>query len=295
MPTLPSPNPLRWCDMRMTALATALMLGICSACAADRAATVGAPEPTTSAPPATSSARTTTTSAPPPATSAAPTTVGPPPKLCGIQAADPKATKTIGVYHADLAGDGAPDVLSTYVVGTGGPGRWHLRIQFVPNTAGDENGQIDYTLPDDPEPGTFEILAAPYIGPGTVGIDEDRRPTIVAQIGSGASAKVLGLFRLSGCTIVPVTDPQGGIFGATVGAGVNLGSGVRCEGVSGHGLFVTVESAADPAGGYELVETAYTRAGNGLSVYGTGEQTRKVATLDGTSIGRVDCGGGKKI
>lgn len=274
-------------------------------CGAVQAPTIGAPMATFE--PATSTPRPTTSDAPSTvpesaATTAAATTaasISTPktptgPTLCGVQTAAAGAKNT-SVWQADMTGDGAPDIVSTYVVGAGGADAWHIHIQFVPKAKGDENGQLDFVVADDPSPGTVQILAIPYIGQGVAGSDDDRRPTIIAQVGSGASAKVIGLFRLSGCSIVPVTDPEGGVFGATVGAGVNLGSGLRCDSVPANALIVTVESSPNSGGGFEIVETQYSRRNNGLTVYGAGEQTRVVASLDGTAIGKVACSGGKQV
>lgn len=256
------------------------------------ATTTAAPTTTTTAAPLVTTIPAAAPTTSPATTAAVPTTAPAPKAVCGVQSIAGLA-KATSVFMADMTGDGAPDVLSTSSVVAGGQTTWHLHIQFVPKQPGDENGQVDYAFPADVA-GPVRIVSVPYVGLGAAATTS-QSPTIVVEVAQLPSSTVVELYRLDGCAFVPVTAPAGGTFGAVIKSAVNFGSGVRCEGIAGQSLFVTVDAVADPVGGYTIIDTAYRLTGNALAVYGSGPQTRHVVSLAGTSVGKVDCAGGVQV
>jgi hypothetical protein len=255
-----------------------LGLGACSGDDGDGgAAQPGATPPTaTSAAPTTSAGPGTSTSAAPTSgapTSGAPATttsegptstsgVAPPAGACPPLASLPADAEGSGAREADVDDDGLADQVLTYSVGASpGAGDWRLRVELG------AGGGAEYTLPEDPAPAAFQVLGTSYVGstvdPGPGGL----RPLIFAWVNSGASAKVVALYRLDGCALVPVAGPGGGPASFIAGGSIGHQEGARCDGVAGTSLFVEVLSEAADAG-YEVTEQAYTRNGNALQTYG---------------------------
>jgi hypothetical protein len=157
----------------------------------------------------------------------------------------------------DADADGAMDTVRSYAAnGSPGAGDWHLRVELA------AGGGADLALPFDPAPAGVTVLGGTYIGsvadPGPQGL----RPVIFATVGSGASASIIGLFRLDGCNLVEMGDS------VPVGGGVMHSEHLRCEGVAGTSLLVYVTTEFDVgAGVHEITETPFTRADNTLVAY----------------------------
>jgi len=197
-------------------------------------------------------------------------------------AAVPPDAQGSGARQADVDDDGHDDLVTTYSVGTPGPGSWHLRVELH------AGGGAEYTLPEDPGPAPFQVVGTAYVGsnvePGAGG----RRPAIFAWVDSGASAKVVALYRLDGCQLVPMTSPNGGPANFVAGGSIGHQEGARCEGVAGTSLLVEVLSEAADGGGFAVTERAYTRDGNALQVYGQPSVTNSAGPP--AEAGRINCG-----
>ena len=159
----------------------------------------------------------------------------------------------------DVDADGLADTVRSYTVSTTpSAGDWHVRVELA------AGGGADLTLPFDPAPAGLTVLGGAYIGSNADPGPDGARPAIFVTVGAGASASIIGLYRLVGCALMPIT---GGEF--PVGGGVVRTEHLRCEGVAGTSLLVYVTTEYDDvAAVHEIVETAYTRSDNALVVYG---------------------------
>jgi hypothetical protein len=169
----------------------------------------------------------------------------------------------------DVDADGVTDTVRTYSVGpTPGAGAWHIRVELA------AGGGADYTVPTDPAPAAVKLLGATYVGstvePGPGGM----RPVIFVTTGAGASASIVTLFRFDGCSLVPMSVGASSEASFAVGGGVTHAENLRCEGVAGTSLLVYQQIQLNADGvTFDVTDTAYTRTGNDLSVYGAGPQT----------------------
>jgi hypothetical protein len=186
------------------------------------------------------------------------------PAACPPVAALPVGIVETAAEPIDVDADGATDTVRSYAVSaTPGAGDWHLRVELA------AGGGADLTLPFDPLPAGVTVLGGTYVGSNVDPGPEGLRPMIFATIGAGASAAIVGLYRLSGCDLVVVQNTE---FGApaefVVGASVMHTDGLRCEGVAGASLLVAVSTIYDDvAMEHEIVERAYTRDGDDLVLY----------------------------
>ncbi len=178
---------------------------------------------------------------------------------CALLPPIPGSAIETGVSLIDADADGALDTVRSYAAnGSPGAGDWHLRVELA------AGGGVDAALPFNPAPAGVEVLGGAYIGstvdPGPQGL----RPVIFATVGAGASATIIGFFRLDGCNLVEMGD------GAPVGGGVMRTEHFRCEGVAGTSLLVYVTTQYDDiAGLHEITESAFTRSDNEFLLYGT--------------------------
>lgn len=158
----------------------------------------------------------------------------------------------------DVDADGALDTVRSYTAsGSPGAGDWHLRVELA------GGGGDDLTLPFDPAPAGVEVLGGAYVGSSVDPGPEGTRPAIFATVGAGASATIIGLYRLVGCDLQPMA---GGEF--PVGGGVMHTEHLRCEGVAGTSLLVYITTQYDDvAMQHEITQAAHTRDGNSLVLY----------------------------
>jgi hypothetical protein len=249
--------------------------------------------PATTQPPTSPTIEATTTVAPtsPPTTTLTPTTTLAPtttttttlaPGACSAVPPFPAGAVESASKLIDVDADGVTDTGRTYSVGpTPGAGAWHIRVELA------AGGGADYTVPTDPAPAAVKLLGATYVGstvePGPGGM----RPVIFVTTGAGASASIVTLFRFDGCTLVKM----GGGAEFPVGAGVMHADNLRCEGVAGTSLLVHQSIQSNDGGvTFDVTDTAYTRTGNDLTVYGAGPQTTNQPTMP-TVPTLIDCPG----
>ncbi len=158
----------------------------------------------------------------------------------------------------DVDADGLADTVRSYTVSASpSAGDWHLRVELA------AGGGVDLALPFDPAPAGVTVLGGAYIGSNVDPGPEGARPAIFMTVGAGASASIVGLYRLVGCSLMPVTLGE-----FPVGGGVMHTEHLRCEGVAGTSLLVYVTTEFDDvAAVHEITETPYTRTANALTPY----------------------------
>lgn len=210
---------------------------------------------------ATTTAAPTTTVAPVPPTTPAPTTA---PTTCPSLAALPAGAIETAVEVIDVDADGLADTVRSYAVASPpGAGDWHLRAELA------AGGGSDLALPFDPAPAGVTVLGGAYIGSNVDPGPGGARPAIFATVGAGASASIIGLFRMSGCNLVAMPDAASAAAAQfPVGATVMHSDDLRCDGVAGTSLLVhTATTYDDVAMVHHIVETPYTRSGDELVPY----------------------------
>lgn len=239
----------------------------------------GAGGPGSSASVTTASVPVTSTTARPVATAGAASAT-----RCAVLGALPSGAARVRTLSADLDGDGAADTVTSYAVGTRpGAGDWHLRVSFA------AGGGSDAAVAEDPAPGEVRVLGAVVLGAGSEPGGETARPVLFVLTGSGASARTVGLYRVDGCDLLPMVDRAGRQASFLVGASVGHQEGLRCENAGQGSALVEVQSAPNPASGYDVTRRTYTRDGNQLVVLGSGE-TRTEPDAPAESGRIVDCG-----
>ncbi len=160
------------------------------------AITTTAAPPTTAAPTTTAAGTTTTEAA---ATTAAPTTTAEPPPVCIDVGPVPATATDISSHEAMLDGDGLPDGMTAYKLGS----TWYLYARIADPSYGlvlplDAAWAAEYW---DGRPVGPVVIQ----GPRTLG---DPRRVVVAQVGAGL-AWTYALFGVEGCEIVTFAQPDG--------------------------------------------------------------------------------------
>jgi hypothetical protein len=214
-----------------------------------------------------------------PATTAATTTLAP--GACAALPSMPAGSVESSSALIDVDVDGATDTVRTYAVDDAPTaGDWHVRIELA------AGGGADVALPDDPAPGSVEVLGGTYIGSNVEPGPEGPRPAIFLVVGAGASTSLITLMRLDGCSPVVM-----GNAAFAVGAGVTHAAALRCEGVAGTSLLVEQRSELNGDGvTFDVTDTAYTRAGVDLVVYGAGPITTNQPSIP-VAPKLIDCPG----
>ena len=145
----------------------------------------------------------------------------------------PEVTLRSGV-RADLDGDSAADDVTAFALrAPGGAGDWRIRVGFA------AGGGTELTLAEDPAPGIVKVLGTAALG----GTEQAPGPTtLFAWTGSGASARIVGLFLLAGCDLAPLTAVDGQPAGFIVGGSVGHQEGLRCAVAGGRRALIEVLS-----------------------------------------------------
>lgn len=219
--------------------ALALMLAACGGGhdkASARTSTTARRSPTTHSP---TSAPTTTTTA-----------------ECGPVSV-PKAAAEVANASGDVDGDGADDVLRSYLLGESD---WHLQVALA------AGGGADLAI------ATFSGGSVSVLGGADV--DGDGADEIWARTGSGASATILGLARFASCGLTRVTFPAGDPAELPVGGSVGTTSGLECESHVDPTADLTTYDASNTADDqYEVHATEYALNGTTLTQLGTKTST----------------------
>ena len=225
------------------------------------------------------------TTAPAPATDA-PTTVASTtttlvPGACAALLPIPPGAVESASKLIDVDADGVTDTVRTYSIDdTPTSGDWHVRVELA------AGGGSDIWVPDDPAPGSVKVLGGTYVGSSVEPGPEGPRPAIFVVVGAGASTSLISLMRLNGCLLEVMGNAT-----FALGAGVNHAAALRCEGVAGTSLLVEQATELNRDGvTFDVTDTAYTRSGIDLVVYGSGPITTNQPSIPVMS-NLIDCSG----
>ena len=147
---------------------------------------------------------------------------------------------------SDVDGDGGDDQIRSHPTGAEA---WHLEVELARG-----GGAV------------LDIVG--FGGPvGVIGgadVDGDGADEVWARTGAGASATIVGLFRLDGCDLQQVTVPTGELANLPVGGSVGTSSGVECTD-DGEVLTHTASYVGDGSEDrYEVTTVAYELDGTRL-------------------------------
>jgi hypothetical protein len=213
---------------RRVGAAIAVVLALAGGCSAgDDDPTLSGDIPTTDASDTTSStsASTTTTTAEP---------ACPPVEHAGQRAG-------LVEQPADVDGDGHTDLAQSYPDGD------HVTLLVDLAAGGGASLALD----------SSEDVAVELLG-GAVLDAHDRRQVLWVRVGAGASATVLGLYHLDGCSLRPASFENGDPVELPIGGTVGTVSGARCGSVVDAEADLLVFEATHISGrDYEIVTTEY--------------------------------------
>lgn len=225
------------------AVVTAL-LGACSDDGGDDEAA------TTSTTATTSSTTTTSTSAPDAVTTTTAAPVVCPPAAPGTPVGEPST------IDADVDGDGTPEVVSAFLDDLGA---WRLRV------ARPDGNVVD-------EPLTTAAADVARVESAT-DVDGNGAAELWAQVGTGASATIVGVFVVEGCDVLPVQlDGRPAEF--AVGGTVTLLQGVACQGST----VVHLGATSDDGVTYTTLDLTYEL--RGAELVRTDERSRTLTADD---------------
>jgi hypothetical protein len=156
------------------------------------------------------------------------------------------------------------------VYGTGTaevPSPYHVQIEL-----GDSKGSVDTAIADAATDsnqvvkalGGADISASAGLPPDGSGAEA------FVQVGSGASASLIGVFQLIGCTLTRLTGPQvsqPSLF--PLGGSVTHLDGLRCDGSAGGQRLVTLSATSNDGVSYDTVETRLQVQDGKFSLLGT--------------------------
>jgi hypothetical protein len=207
--------------------------------------------------------------------------------------ASPPPASAINVTTAagDFNGDRATDTLTVY--GTGSvnqPSPYHVQIAL-----GNSQGTIDNVIADGATDGSqavkalggADITASAGLPPDGSG-DE-----AFVQVGSGASANLVGVFQLIGCSLTRLVGPLGtepSLF--AIGGSVTHQGGLRCDGTAGGQRLVQLGAASDDGITYQTTETRLQVQAGKFSPLGA--PITNTVDANGSSLqgfGAIDCPG----
>jgi hypothetical protein len=157
---------------------------------------------TTSVAPTTTAAPTSTSEAGPSTSAALP---------CPATVSVPGDASAVTEATGDVDGDGADDVLRTFLQGD----RWILQVEVAAGGGAE-----------------LELGPSDQGGMGLVGaadVDGDRRDETWVRVGSGASTVILGLVGFVDCALVRVALDRGQPVELPVGGSVGATAGIECR------------------------------------------------------------------
>lgn len=167
----------------------------------------------------------------------------------------PAGAQEVTELDGDADGDGTHDELRTYRVGD----EWHLQVELAADGGG------DLVLPS--FGGGIGLL-------GGADVDGDGNDEVWARTGSGASATIVGLARMTGCVLERVVFATGELAEMPVGGSVGTTSGVECR----DDTLVTFTATFLEGETYEVVATTFALDGSTLSEQG--QETLQVDATD---------------
>ncbi len=167
----------------------------------------------------------------------------------------PAGAQEVTELDGDADGDGTDDELRTYRVGE----EWHLQVELA------ADGGADLVVPS--FGGSVGLV-------GGADVDGDAVDEVWARTGSGASATIVGLARMTDCALERVVFATGELAELPVGGSVGTTAGLECT----DGGLVTFTATFADGETYDVVATSY--ALDGLTLREQGQQTTQVAATD---------------
>lgn len=220
----------------------ALVVLLTSACSNDDApstASLGSPAPKSSA----------SASSPPSSSTDSSSSDSP----CRAEA-PPASAVRVTRAEGDFDGDGASDTATVYGTGTATqPSPYHLHIELA-----NERGRVDAAIVDaaTDDSSTVKVLGGAELS-ATAGLPPDGSGAeVFVQVGSGASAALVGVYQLRDCTLTRLVGPlnqQPSLF--AIGGSVTHLDGLRCDGASGGQRLVVLSATSDDGITYKATET----------------------------------------
>jgi hypothetical protein len=170
--------------------------------------------------------------------------------------APPPAASAINVSHADgdFNGDSTTDTLTVYGTGTATqPSPYHVQIEL-----GGSKGTVDTAIADAATDnnqvvkalGGADVTSSAGLPPDGSGAEA------FVQVGSGASANLVGVFQLIGCSLTRLVGPesaQPSLF--AIGGSVTHLDGLRCDGSAGGQRLVQLSATSSDGVSYDTVES----------------------------------------
>jgi len=192
------------------------------------------------------------------------------------------AAENHSLAAADVDGDGADDTIHTYTLGDPmAAGAWWIQVSFA-SGGGD----------------AVQILDAGVNFSGSVPVDGydingDGRDEFFATVDAGASARILGMFDVPGCTIRRVS--LGGYDSTLViSGGINFVSGATCTDIDGNGFndFLVVRDGQriGSSNDFSFTTISYSLLNGQLTQVSTGTETINTSDPAFVDYGRLVCG-----
>ena len=187
--------------------------------------------------PSTTPAAPTTTAGPSSTSSPAPTTTGAVP--CPTPVSVPADASALTEDAGDVDGDGAPDVLRTFLLDE----TWVLQVEVAAGGGA-----------------ALELGRSDQGGMGLVGaadVDGDDRDETWVRVGSGASTVILGLVGFVDCALVRVALERGQPVELPVGGSVGATAGIECRADDVDADLTTFAAFHREDQGYEVTATQW--------------------------------------
>ena len=172
--------------------------------------------------------------------------------------------------HADgdFNGDSTTDTLTVYGTGTTEqPSPYHVQIEL-----GDSKGAVDTAIGDAATDNNqvVKALGGADITSSAGSPPDGSGAEAFVQVGSGASASLVGVFQLIECTLTRLVGPQGAqpsLF--VIGGSVTHLDGLRCDGTAGGQRLIRLSATSEDGVSYQTDETPLQVQDGTFSVLGT--------------------------
>jgi hypothetical protein len=207
--------------------------------------------------------------------------------VCGTDLAMPSEATAVSTQEGDFNGDGVLDQASAWaVLDDDGIPQWSVRFE--------PSGLVGSTLEiGDVGPGFVELTGV-YDLDFSLGVDPGvNRDEVIAVVGAGASATLLGFFGVNevGCGF-QFDNGSDGYFVLPVGGSINNLAGLTCDGAAGSQFLVRTEAVSDDDGAtFSTYEWKIERFGEQSLVLDdlfSGDATE--ATMDYPRYANATCG-----
>ena len=186
----------------------------------------------------------------------------------------PASASDVATAPGDLDGDHEADELTSY---RAADGAWHVQVRLA------AGGGADLLLPAAGD-ASVQVL-------GGADLDGDGRDEAWARTGAGASAAIVGLVRLTDCSLSRITFASGDPAEFAVGGTVGTAAGLECRAGTAGSVLTSYTATNTGDGSYEVVAQEW--ALDGTSLVPGASRTTTVAANDDTlaRASSFSCGG----